>query len=98
MRSHQVTSGERVMAQVNGEHRIYTNPWNLKIFSFLTTDVEMSQLKYFSLTLLLYELMLIELRVWPKDFGIFFFEKKLMSRHILSEKKLTSRDISSKKC
>ena len=25
MRSHQVTSGERVMAQVNGEHCIYTN-------------------------------------------------------------------------
>ena len=47
MRSHQATSGERVMAQVNGEHRIYTNPWNLKIFSFLTTDVEMSLLKFF---------------------------------------------------
>ena len=42
MRSHQATSGEQVMAQVNGEHPIYTNPWNLKIFSVLTTDVEMS--------------------------------------------------------
>ena len=42
MKSHQATSGERVMAQVSGEHRIYTNPWNLKIFSFLTTDFEMS--------------------------------------------------------
>ena len=26
MKSHQATSGKRVMAEVNGEHRIFTNP------------------------------------------------------------------------